>query len=199
MSSILEDDLRMVQSPIQTLRLLGRTRDAVVGVGVAVAALSALGIESSIAQERSVLYADLSIQFECSHIQREELENAVEQFLAKQKFKTLNQGRLQRQHHYPGTVNLVGLDDGQRIINVVALLYPDIRYAATVHSPPPTKRASALEDALQKFVTQDLRCEIKQIDRSENPAAAKDLHQNQVSRVRKLLREAEVLKGHRKS
>jgi hypothetical protein len=60
-------------------------------------------------------------------------------------------------------------------------------------TPPPTKRASQLEDALLKFASDTLGCEVRQVSRGENGADARSFHDQLISNAENLFREAEQL------
>ena len=155
--------------------------------------------QPALAQGVPVLSSDLTLQFDCSHRQRDDLEFATEEFLTKHKFKVLNQGRTTRQHGTtPFYIRILGLDNQERIVSLVAL-QGEARLALTLNTPPPTQRASALEQAIEHFVTHSLGCEIRQVSRGENPAGAKVLHSNEVARIRELFRQEEILKGRHSS
>jgi len=154
---------------------------------------------SAFAEGVPVLYADLSLQFECKPYRDVDLEPAIEHFLEKNGFTSLNQGRLQRRHGvYLAELRVIGLDNSGRMIDVIALPHAEGRYALRLNTPPPTKRDSGFERALENFVVQDVHCVIRQASRNENPAATKELHQSEVDRVRRLFLEAETLEGRQR-
>jgi hypothetical protein len=67
------------------------------------------------------------------------------------------------------------------------------RYGVGLSTPPPTRHASEIEDALLNFVSSELRCEARQVARRENAAEAADLYDQEVAKVENMFREADKL------
>lgn len=161
---------------------------------IAVAASSSEKGETSRA-----LYADLAIQFVCPEQRTSEVENAIERFLQEEGFKTLNKARIQRQHGAAlSELRIVAIDGRQRMMDFLALPHSKGRYAVKLNTPPPTKRSFDLERNIEVFVSTKLRCELRQITRSENGHNAADLFQAELKRVRNLFREADELNEKRR-
>jgi hypothetical protein len=72
------------------------------------------------------------------------------------------------------------------------------RYLVGLTTPPPTKRAPQLEDALLEFASKTLGCEVRQVIRGENAADAAEFYNDEIMRVENLFRQAEQLRGERR-
>jgi hypothetical protein len=149
--------------------------------------------------DSNVIHADLAFHFVCKEKDRSTLEDDMDNFLRQQGFKVLNQGRVQREHGFFLTeLKIIGLDDGQRLIDVTAVPLAQGRYSVGLTTPPPTKRAPQLEDALSEFASKTLGCEVRQVIRGENAADAAEFYNDQIKRVENLFRQAEQLRGERR-
>jgi hypothetical protein len=159
------------------------------------AAILWLGTES---RAQAVFSSDLGVQFTCKNQVRSVLENEIEKFLRDEGFRVLNQGRLQRAQGVFLVDKIIGLDEKGRIIEFIALPRPGPRplpegsYAALLRTPPPTQRASRLEEDIEHFLlSAKLDCKVGQITRGSNGADAntKAFYDEMVSRVESLFRE----------
>ena len=116
------------------------------------------------------------------------LEGPIEGFLRREGFRVLNRASIQRSYGRPSgiDVDIFGLDKKRRLVKFRSLPAPKdvVRlqgyYSVEFRTPPPTQRASEIEDALLKFVSDELRCEIRQVNRDENGADAADLYEDEV-------------------
>jgi hypothetical protein len=143
-----------------------------------------------------VLCSDLAFQFICKDENRSAFDDAFEGFLKHEGFRVLNQARIQREHGvFSLDVHLIGLDDKRRTVVVTSIPPAPHRYAVRFRTPPPTQRASDLEDALLTFVSNKLGCDLRQVTRSQNSADVADLYENAVRGIENMFREAEELKG----
>jgi hypothetical protein len=98
--------------------------------------------------DNRVLNTDLAFHFVCKDKDRSSLEEAMETFLRNEHFRVLNKGRNQREHGvFLLDLDVVGIDDGQNIIEFDALPRTDGRYSAGLNTPPPTRRNPQLEQA----------------------------------------------------
>jgi hypothetical protein len=155
------------------------------------------------AQGIRVLSSDLAALAVCKDRDPITLEDPFERFLRGQGFKVLNVARIQREHgHRPLLeVHMVGLDDKRRIVIFRMLPYPkeqiqrQDRYSVGFRTTPPTRHASEIEVALLDFFSNELRCEVRDVARSENGAEAADLYDQEVARVENMFREADKLNG----
>jgi hypothetical protein len=150
------------------------------------------------AQSGLLFSSDLAFQFICKDKARSALEKDFEDFLQREGFKVLNQGKIQREHGvFVFDTQIIGLDDKKRTIDVIALPGSEGRYAVRLRTPPPTQRVVILEGALLKFVSDKLACEVRQIARGENGADAKAYYDQEISRIENLFREAAEMEGRR--
>jgi len=146
-----------------------------------------------------VFSPDLSFQFVCKDIGRSDLEQEIERFLREVGFKVLNQGRIQREHDvFLLATNIVALDGQRRVIDVISVPRAKGKYELRLQSPPPTKRAPPLEDALLKFVARTLGCEAREIIRGENGPDARAYYESRLRAVENLFHEAEELRDGRR-
>jgi hypothetical protein len=144
------------------------------------------------------LSSDLAFQFICKDDSRSALEHVFEGFLVHEGFKVLNQARIQREHGvFSLDVHLIALDDKRRTVDIISVPLVENRYAVRFRTPPPTKRASDIEDALLEFVSNKLGCELRQVTRGQNGADVGDLYENEVQGIENKFREAEELEGKR--
>lgn len=149
--------------------------------------------------DSNVIHADLAFHFVWKEKDRSTVEDDIDNFLRRQGFKVLNQGRIQRTHGFFLTeLKIIGLDDGRRLIDVTAMPSAQGRYAVRLTTPPPTERAPQLEEALLEFASKILGCEVRQIIRGENAADAAEFYNNENERVENLFRQAERLQGERR-
>jgi hypothetical protein len=168
----------------------------------AIVGVTALGSNLR-AQGVRVLSSDLAATAVCKDRDPITLEDPFEQFLRGHGFKVLNVARVQRDHGLRPLleVQMVGLDDKRRMVNFRMLPYPKDqiqrqgRYSVGYRTPPPTRHASEFEDALLNFFSNELRCEVRNVARSENGAEAAEFYDQEVARVENLFREADKLNG----
>jgi hypothetical protein len=149
--------------------------------------------------DSTVIRADLAFHFVCKDKGRSLLEDDIENFLRREGFKVLNQGRVQREHGvYLTDLKIIGLDDKRRMINITAVPLADGRYSVGLNTPPPTMHASQLEDALLAFASKTLGCEVRQVSRGDNAADATEFYNDQMKRTENLFRQEEQLRGERR-
>ncbi len=164
-------------------------------------ALSLFGDAS--AQQVRVLSSDLGFIMDCKDRDPSTLEGPIEEFLRRESFDVLNRASLQRRHNWSSTleVEIIGLDQAQRIIHFRSPRAPKTvarlqgRYFVELRTPPPTRRAPELEDALLKFVPDQLQCGVRQVSRQKNGADVADLYENEIRMVESWLREPNRLNG----
>ena len=146
----------------------------------------------------SLFSSDLAFQFICKNKARTALEDDIAMFLKRAGFRVLNLGRIQREHNvFLLDLNIIGLDDKQRMIDIISLPTAEGRYAATLRTPPPTHRLPDLEESLLKFTSDELGCEVRQVTRGQNGTDARAFYDNEITRIENLFREAEALQGLR--
>jgi hypothetical protein len=150
-------------------------------------------------QSAPLFSSDLAFQFICKGRSQSALEDDFEEFLRREDFKVLNQGRIQREHEiFLLDTKIIGLDGKRRVIDIMALPHTEGRYAVTLRTPPPTQRAAQLEEALLNFVSGKLGCEVRQITRGENGADTRAYYDEHVRNIENLFRQAEQLRGERR-
>jgi len=149
--------------------------------------------------ENRTLHPDLAFNFVCKDKDRSALEGEIERFLRHEGFKVLNQGRIQREHGiFLLETHIIGLDDKRRMVDLTSSPHTEDRYSLGLNTPPPTQRAPQFEEALLKFVSNKLGCEVRHMTRGDNGADASEFHNSEVKRVENLFREAEELHGERR-
>ena len=145
------------------------------------------------------LSADLSLHFICSGQDRVSIEKRVVTFLIENGFKVLNLARLQQEHQvFFLKTNIKSLDAKHRMIDLLSPSPNPDRYVLTLNTPPPTRREVKIEDAILRFVSDTLKCDVRQVTRGENGSDRRDLHEDEVGRLESLFVEAERLRGERK-
>jgi hypothetical protein len=150
------------------------------------------------AQSTRTLRADLSYIVQCDGRPTAQTEKTVEQFLNAEGFKSLNLGRIQKDHGVGlYDLHILGLQGQQKTVDFLALPQQIGRYAVGLYTKPPTVRAESLEKSLEVFLTKDLGCRIAQTTRGENPAEAIDFFNREVARIEGLFKQADELKNKR--
>ena len=159
-----------------------------------------LGVERVIAaQPIRMLSADLAFHFICRETQRVDIENRLESLLRERGFRVLNQARIQRQHdvHIFDT-NIVALNQNQGMIEVKSVPGADRRYVFYLYSEPPTKHATSFEGEILSVISEDLKCETRQVTRKENAEERRELYESELRRVQRLFEDAEKIEGGRR-
>jgi hypothetical protein len=141
-----------------------------------------------------VLSSDLAFNFVCKAEARATLEDETEGFLRRAGFKVLNLARLRREHGITTLpVDIIALDGQKRMIAIILAPLPIDEYSASLRTPPPTHRDRALEQTLLRFVANELKCEVRQLSRSDNGANVADLYEEELRGIENVFREAEEL------
>jgi hypothetical protein len=142
------------------------------------------------------LAADLALQFVCKESRRDDIEKNMEAFLKKNGFKILNLGEIQRQHDvYLIDTNIVALNGDQRMVEMRSVPLAERRYSFYLYSRPPTDRSDLLERNILSFVSESLKCDMRQIARNENGKERARFYESQVRRVEGLFDEADRING----
>jgi hypothetical protein len=155
------------------------------------------------AQRVRVLSSDLNFIMDCKDRDPSTLEGPIEEFLRREGFDVLNLAGVQRRHIWFSAleVEIIGLDKARHMIHFRSPHAPKNvarlqgHYFVGLRTPPPSQRAPEVEDALLKFVTDQLQCGFRQVTRQENGADVADLYENEIRRVENLFREADQLNG----
>jgi hypothetical protein len=140
--------------------------------------------QTKAAQPSRSLSADLSFHFECKEGLRSDVEKQIEFFLRGHGFKVLNQADIQRQHNV-------------HIFDTRSVLGADRRYSFGLYSQPPTNHSVSLEQDILNFVSENLKCEIRQIARKENGEEKKEFYESELRRVQSLFEQADRINGGR--
>lgn len=149
--------------------------------------------------DAAVREADLSFHFACPNRSLSIVEANIERFLRREGFKVFNKGRIQKEHSiYLFDLEIFGLDERHRILTFHSLPPVEGQYTVRLNTPPPTIRATKLEDDLLKFVAETLRCDVREVSRGMNGAGAAAFHNHQVERIEDYFRQAERLRGERR-
>ena len=151
------------------------------------------------AQSAEVLSADLTFHFVCSHTARSDVETKTEQFLRGNGFRVLNLAELQHRHnfHFLDT-DMKGTRYGQAIIEMVSVPSGHSRYAFALYTRPPTSRLSDLEDAVLRFVSNELGCQTRQIERRDNGKERQQYFDSRLKRIGNLFEQADRINGERR-
>jgi hypothetical protein len=122
----------------------------------------------------------------------------METFLREKDFRILNRAALERERGIRPliAVNIVALDADLRMITVNSV--PGRYVIVKLTSAPPTRHSTDLEDSLQRFIVEGLRCEIRRVTRSENDSGTRPLFESEVGRVKDLFLQDERAKGQRR-
>jgi hypothetical protein len=127
---------------------------------------------SACAQQSSpTVVADLAFHFDCKAGAYPVSDKAVEQFLQSRGFKVLNVVQARRERKMDPMLSdlfIDGIDQQQRMIRFMAEPLTHGSYSVTLYTRPPTEHATDLEDALLAFVSQTLKCHVRQVARREN-------------------------------
>jgi hypothetical protein len=118
--------------------------------------------------------ADLAFLFDCKESYPSALDEPIERFLTAEGFNVLNQSRVIKERGVRANfaVMIFGLNKKRHIITFNAIPPMQGRYSASLITQPPTHRESALEEALLKFVSNQLGCVVDHITRGDNGAAS---------------------------
>ena len=138
-----------------------------ISIGGALLLLTALYAQ---AQDGQTIRADLAFHFDCKAEADPPSDGTTERFLEKLGFRVLNKVRLARQQRvmHPFTLDIVAIDDQRREITFMGFPTSPGTYSVGFYSPPPTRHSTELEDALLTFVSSQLGCSVRQIERHEN-------------------------------
>jgi hypothetical protein len=136
------------------------------------------------AQKAVSLKPDLAFHFNCEGSSYPPSDTAIEDFLRSRGFNVLNKVRLAKKHHvdFPFNLFIVGIDDQHRMIELESTRGEF--FTVALNTPPPTRHAADLEDAVLKFVSDRLGCRVRQISRGENGDDARDFYE-EIFRIRR--------------
>ena len=159
--------------------------------------LASASLNSAVADQssRSIL-PDLSFHFVCREERRDETERRIEVYLAAKEFKVLNQADIQHRYdiHLFDT-NMVALDRNQRMVEIRSVPGAHARYSFYLYSRPPTNHLVSLENDILRFISENLRCENRQIARNENALEAREFYDSEIQTLESLFDEADRFNG----
>ncbi|WKA31648.1 hypothetical protein [Bradyrhizobium roseum] len=154
---------------------------------------------SNSARATQVLAADLALHFVCSHTVRSDVEAKTELFLRGNSFRVLNLAEIQRRHNfYFFETQMEGMRHGQATIRLSSVLGAHSRYAFALYSRPPTSRLSDLEDAVLRFISSDLGCQTRQIQRGANGKERQRYFDADLKRIENLFEQADQINAERR-
>jgi hypothetical protein len=146
--------------------------------------LVALGVGLMLVQphpEAQPLYidisADLAFTLDCTSKAEPPSDEAIEGFLTHKGFRVLDKLRLARKYdpdYHRMTMDITGIDSAHRKIYFTADPDEPRTYSVALYSEPPTQHSTELEGSLLGFTEKTLGCRDRQVERSENPAEARD-------------------------
>jgi hypothetical protein len=152
----------------------------IVGLLLAISAACAIAFVAR-AERSTALLADLAFHFDCRASAYPISEHAVEQFLQVRGFRVLNVVRARRERGMaPMLFELLidGIDQQERMISFAAQSLTPGTYSVTLYTLPPTERATDLEEELLAFVSNTLKCEVRQVGRRENGPGAQQMYRD---------------------
>ncbi|WJR81498.1 hypothetical protein [Bradyrhizobium sp. NP1] len=162
-------------------------------------AVSFCSSQQIVAAQLNLLSADLAFHFVCEGKSRGEPEKAIEPFLRASGFRVLNLAEIQRRHDVNlFDTNVIALDRDGRIIDIRSVPQAHRRYSFYLYSSPPTSHSNDLEEQILTFVSGDLGCEVRQIERHENRELQKGFYESELRRVERLFEEADRINGKRR-
>jgi hypothetical protein len=145
------------------------------------------------------LKADLAFNLICRGKDRSMLEDELEGFLKNNGFKVLNLARIQHEHQiFLLDTRIISLDENRRRVDLHSVPLTENTYSLGLKTPPPTQRVPQLENAVLKFVSDTLGCEVRDIERGQNDADALPFYEMQVKRIEDLFLQAGRLRGDRR-
>jgi hypothetical protein len=133
--------------------------------------------------------ADLAFNFDCEEGAQPRLTKAIEALLKEQGFKIGNVVQSRHERNLPPMgmkLFIDGIDHQKRMISFIAFpsipesavgerarLPPnrppaDTSYSVAFYTPPPTQRAEDLETTILAFVSDKLKCRVRQVSRHSN-------------------------------
>jgi hypothetical protein len=147
------------------------------------------------AQQSSSFYADLAFHFDCKGELTVSHEEAIERFLKEKGFTVMNVVRARRERKMepmPQHIFIDGIDSERRRIRVAANWGTFGSYNVGFYTPPPTKRAKSLENAILTFVADELKCQARQISRNENGPEKREVYDRSFRRIESRIRGEEL-------
>lgn len=138
--------------------------------------------------QASVLYPDLTFQFDCEGQTHLVVEDFAERFLTENGFEVLNVTRIRRENKLPAmqaAVFVDGLDSQKRRMRFMAVPFTGAAYTFLLNTQPPTRRSNDLEAQVIEFVSGRLGCQIRDLERNENGAEAKELFESVLKDVQR--------------
>ncbi len=158
----------------------------------------ALCVATAYPQASRTLRADLGLIAQCQGRPTVDTEGTVEQFLKAEGFKSLNLGRIQKDHGV-GIYDLhaIGLQGKDKILDILAVPREKGRYAVGLYTRPPTVHSVPLEKSIEDFFANRLQCRITQMNRGDNPVEAMDFFNREIARIEGLFQQADALDGRR--
>jgi hypothetical protein len=154
---------------------------------------------ANFAQSEVLLEPDLAFILVCAHTARSDVEAKTELFLRGHGFRVLNLADIQRQHnvHLLDT-SMEGAKQDQATIHIISVPSAGSRYAFTLHSRPPTSHLNDFEDAILNFVSKELECEARQVQRHDNGKERQQYFDADLKRIENLFEEADRINGERR-
>jgi len=125
--------------------------------------------------------ADLSFIFECKRRANPPSEESIQNFMSYNGFRVLD--RSQQMGRRRLKLDMIGIDSAHRKLEFGTDPTGSGSYFAALYSEPPTQHATVLEDSLLAFTEMSLRCKTSQVERSGNPAEARDSYDFSFSRT----------------
>lgn len=150
-------------------------------------------------QSNGYLYADMTFKMDCEKSQHAQLEQKIEVFLRKEGFSVLGYDQLE--HYRLLDMRLVGLYQNKHVIEFQHAIEPHSppdfprRYGVVLWTEPLTPRASELESKLERFASEELKCEVRFVERRENGAPSVYLFKEKVREIEKRLQLSKLRSG----
>ena len=134
---------------------------------------------SGCADPLQTVSADLAFWFDCGEGTDPPSSQAIERFLRDNSFAVVDVVRFRREQNLPPmsqTLFIDGIDTQQRMINFVGSPNKKGSYSADLYTPPPTRRSADLEEAILTFVSNQLKCNVRQISRKVNSSERREYY-----------------------
>jgi len=160
-----------------------------------VVGLAAFGGATSAAEDPfHFLYTDMSFTMFCDYPRGREqdptFDQKIESFLRKEDFKVVNYGR-PRIGQLDYSLRVVGLDVRRQVVEFNGTRGNPGRYGVLLWIEPLRPRAIELEEKLQRFAADDLKCDVRFVKQEKNDHRSLKLFNHKVDEIEDSLRQLE--------
>ena len=125
-------------------------------------------------------------------------EPKIESFLRNEGFRVVNYARPRiGGHDY--TLRVVGLGSRRQVVEFNGLSGSPGRYGVLLWIEPLRPRATELEEKLQRFAADDLKCDVRFVQRQKNDIRSVRLFNRKVDEIEETLRRLERADSNRRT